>query len=360
MQTDLTQASIHELLTITAPAFSAAEAVHIAASHYGIHAQVRPLVSDRDQNFRMDADDGKRYTLKIANHTEHKTAIDFQNRALLHIAKQDASFPLPRVIPTRDGQLQCSAVNKGKTHFVRVLSWLEGEVLNEAISDPGLVNQLGRLLARLDLALENFDHPGSNPPSLWDMKRAAGLRELLVHIQEPGLRQLIGQVLDRFVSRVKPVLDTLRTQVIYNDMNLGNVLMDKAQPDRIRGLIDFGDLVKSPLIIDLAVAAAYQLGEGDDPLAGALPMIAGYHAIQPLQSTEMALLTDLIRTRLITSLLIGSYRSILFPENREYLLISHHSAKDFLVNLDRLNADDALERIRAACAPERPQESCTP
>jgi len=321
MQTDITQVGIDELLTSTAPAFSAAEAVNIAASHYGI------------------------------NYTEHLTAIDFQNRALLHLAIQDAALPLPRVIPTRDGQLHCSVDNQGKTYFVRVLSWLEGKVLNDAISDPGLASRLGGLLARLDLALENFDHPDSNPLSLWDMKRAAGLRELLVHIQEQGLRQLIGLTLDRFISRVKPVLDTLRTQVIYNDMNLGNVLMDKNQPNRISGLIDFGDLVKSPLIIDLAVAAAYQLREGDDPLAGALPMIAGYHAIQPLQTREMELLTDLIRTRLITSVLIGSYRSKLFPENREYLLISHHSAKNFLVNLDRLHADEALQRIRAVCAP---------
>ena len=350
MQTDLTQASIHELLTSTAPAFSAADAVHIAASHYGIRARVRPLVSDRDQNFLLDADDGKRYTLKIANHTEHKIAVDFQNRALLHIAKQDASFPLPRVIPTKDGQLQCSADKRGKTHFVRLLSWVEGVVLNDAISDPGLANQLGKLLARLDLALADFEHPGSNPLSLWDMKRAASLHELLVHIREPGLRQLISQVLDRFVSRVKPVLDTLRTQVIYNDMNLGNVLMDKAQPGRISGLIDFGDLVKSPLIIDLAVAAAYQLGEGDDPLAGALPMIAGYHAIQPLQTREMKLLPDLIRTRLVTSLLIGSYRATLFPENKEYLLISHHSAKNALIKLSRLDAEEAWGRIRAICA----------
>ncbi|HEY5775246.1 MAG TPA: hypothetical protein VIS57_04105, partial [Xanthomonadales bacterium] len=76
---------------------------------------------------------------------------------------------------------------------------------------------------------------------------------------------------------------------------------------------------------------------------------AGYHGIKPLQQTEMELLTDLVRTRLITSLLIGSYRSMLFPENREYLLISHRSAKDFLINLSHLSAHEALARIRAAC-----------
>ena len=303
-------------------------------------------MSDRDQNFRLDANDGKQYVLKISNHAEQFRFIDFQNCALLHVVKRDPTFPCPRVIPTRGGQLHCSARCDGKTHFVRVLSWLDGLVLNEVTSEPGLVEQLGKLLARLGVALKDFEHPGSNPPSAWDMKRAANLQDLLVYVGDPGLRQIAAYTLERFVSQAKPVLDTLRTQVIYNDMNLANVLMDKKQPDRISGLIDFGDLVKSPLIIDLAVAAAYQMGAGDDPLAGALPMIAGYHAIRPLQEKEMSLLTDLIRTRLVTSLLIGSYRSSLFPENSEYLLISHDPVKRALIGLEGLNPEVALDRIR--------------
>ena len=345
MQPNSTQAEIEKLLTTTPPAFSAADAVSIAASHYGIKAQVRSLVSDRDQNFRLDADDGKRFVLKISNYAEQLQFIDFQNCALLHVSKQDPTFPSPRVIPTREGQLHCSARSDGKTHYVRVLSWLDGQVLDDVKSEPGLVNQLGKLLARLGLALKDFDHPGSNPPSAWDMKRAASLQDLLVYVENPVLRQLVEQTLDRFLTRVKPVLDTLRTQVIYNDMNRGNVLVDKAQPDRISGLIDFGDMVKSPLIIDLAVAAAYQLSAGDDPLAGALPMIAGYHAIRPLQEIEVELLTDLIRTRLITSLLVGSYRSSLFPENREYLLISQNPVKRALIGLAELENDAAFDRL---------------
>jgi len=345
MQTDSTQTEIEKLLTTTPPAFSAADAISIAASHYGIKAQVRPLVSDKDQNFRLDANDGKQYVLKISNYAEQFQFIDFQNCALLHISKQDSTFPSPRVIPTLKGQLHCSAQCGGDTHYVRVLSWLDGLVLDDVEPTPGLVNQLGRLLARLGLALKDFEHPGSNPPSAWDMKQAAGLQKLLVYVRDPILRQLIEQTLDQFITRVKPILNTLRTQVIYNDMNRGNVLMDKAQPDHISGLIDFGDIVKSPLIIDLAIAAAYQLGEGDDPLAGALPMIAGYHAIRPLQETEIHLLTDLIRTRLITSLLIGSYRSNLFPENKEYILISHDSAKRALIGLDGLDSEATFDRI---------------
>jgi Ser/Thr protein kinase RdoA (MazF antagonist) len=345
MQTNSTQADIQKLLTTSPPAFSATDAVSIAASHYGIQAKVRPLVSDKDQNFRLDADDGKQYVLKISNFAEQLQFIDFQNCALLHVAKHDPTFPSPRVIPTHEGQSHCSARCDGKIHYVRVLSWLDGLMLDDVKSEPELVNQLGRLLARLGLALKDFDHPGSNPPLAWDMKRAASLKDLLVYVENPELRLLASQTLDRFLTSVKPVLDTLRTQVIYNDMNLGNVLMDKEQPGRISGLIDFGDIVKSPLIIDLAVAAAYQLSAGDDPLAGALPMIAGYHAIRPLQEIEVELLTDLIRTRLITSLLVGSYRSSLFPENREYLLISQDPAKRALTGLAELDNDTAFDRI---------------
>jgi Ser/Thr protein kinase RdoA (MazF antagonist) len=349
MNPDSTQAIIEKMLTTTPPAFSAAAAVDIAARHYGIQATVHPLVSERDQNFRLDAGDGKRFTLKVSNHAEQQEVIDFQNRALIHAEKQDPSLPLPRVIRTLDGQQYCQVESGGKTHFVRVLSWLDGVVLDVAAVDAGLAKDLGRLLAHFGLALEDFDHPGSNPPLLWDMKRASRLSELVVYIKESGPRLLIDQTLDKFVVQVKPKLDKLRTQVIHNDMNPGNILVDKARSNRIRGLIDFADLVKSPLIIDLAVAAAYQLRKGDDPLAGALPMIAGYHAIRPLHDLEMELLLDLIRTRLITSILIGTYRATLFPENSEYLLISQNSTRNFLLSLNRQNSELALERIRKVC-----------
>jgi len=349
MQAKSTQSIIEKMLTTTPPEFSANEAVSVAASHYGIHGRVSPLVSERDQNFRLDADYGKRYVLKISNEAEQFQVIDFQNKAMVHVEKKDALFPMPRVVPDLLGQLHCSVEHAGKTHFVRVLSWVDGMLLDNAKASAGLANRLGRLLARLGLALEDFDHPGSNPPSLWDMKRAAGLRGLLVYIEDPGLGQMVKHVLDRFISNIEPLLGSLRTQVLHNDMNLGNVVMDKAKPDEISGLIDFGDMVKSPLIMDLAIAAAYQLSDGDDPLSGALPMIAGYHAVRPLEGIEMELLMDLIKTRLITSILISSYRVTLFPENREYLMISHKPAINYLTRLQGLGMTEALERIQAVC-----------
>lgn len=345
MQSNSTQTQIQQMLTTTPPAFSMDEAVHIAAQSFGIEAEATPLVSERDQNFKLRTNNGDFFTLKITNHAEKLEAVDFQNRALLHVADRDPSLPLPRVIPTREQQLYDRVEKSGNSYIVRVLSWLEGNVLHESAIDLSLSLKLGELLASLGAALKDFDHPGSNPPSLWDMKRASGLRDLLIHIDEAGLRQLITQTLDQFETSSKPVLNSLRTQVIHNDMNRGNVLVDKTDSTRISGIIDFGDMVKSPLIIDLAVAASYQLQEGDDPLAGVLPLIAGYHRVTPLQQAELNILTDLIRTRLITSLLISSCRVKLFPENADYLMTSHDSARRFLAQLADLDNDAAYERI---------------
>jgi hydroxylysine kinase len=343
------QADILKSLTTTPPAFSLADAERTANEHFGIGARAEQLVSDKDQNFCLETNDGSRFTLKIANYAELQLTVDFQNKALRHVAGQDASLPIPRVIPASNGQLYSSVNHDGRAHIVRVLSWLDGMPMHEGPIGRELTRKLGELLARLGLALSGFDHPGSNPPQMWDMKRAGDLQELLPCIEDPPTSELIGAVLDRFDRHIQPMLDTLRTQVIYNDLNPGNVLLDKTDPQSISGIIDFGDLVKSPLIIDLAIAAAYQLSKGDDPLAGALPLIAGYHVVCPLQQVEMELMIDLILTRLITSLLINTYRTTLFPENREYQMISYKAIKASLVGLSRLHRDAATERIIAVC-----------
>ena len=353
MSEESPQAIVQRMLTSTSPACSGEQAAAIALEYFGIRASTRPLVSERDQNFRLDADDAHRYTLKISNHAEQTRVVDFQNQALRHIASTDPSLPVPRVIPGLDGQLHSRVEHAGNHHLVRLLSWVEGRVLNSTETSPDLVNRLGRLLARLGLALKDFDHPGSNPPFLWDMKRAGGLRALLGSIEAPDIRGLAAQVLDGFDTRIAPALDSLRTQVIYSDMNLDNVLVDRSRPDRISGLIDFGDLVKSPLIMDLAIASAYQLSNSEDPLNGALPMITGYHAINPLLELEQLLLPDLIKTRLVTSLLIGSYRAKLFPDNREYLLTSFVAARNALLRLSRASTGETVQRISDACGMAR-------
>jgi len=105
---------ILKMLTSTPPDFSLTDVERIASEHFGIQARVKLLVSDKDQNFRLDAQGDKRFTLKIANHAEQQQNIDFQNEALRHVAERDASIPIPRIIPAGNGQMYVS-VNKDGT-----------------------------------------------------------------------------------------------------------------------------------------------------------------------------------------------------------------------------------------------------
>ena len=72
---------------------------------------------------------------------------------------------------------------------------------------------------------------------------------------------------------------SLRQGVIHGDANDHNVL---AEPDRMTGLLDFGDMVHSAIVCDLAVALAYAMLGERDPLAAAGAVIRGYHRHNPL------------------------------------------------------------------------------
>ena len=49
-------------------------------------------------------DDGRAFVLKITNAAEDPVVTDFQIRALLHIAAQQADVRVPEVVPTLDGE----------------------------------------------------------------------------------------------------------------------------------------------------------------------------------------------------------------------------------------------------------------
>ena len=105
--------------------------------------------------------------------------------------------------------------------------------------------------------------------------------------------QLLAE-LDHLDATVAPVLSGLRQQVVHNDLNHHNVLLNPDNPDRVTGVVDFGDMVKTPLIIDLAVAASYQTHLGEDALASVCDIVGAYHTIRPLERREVALLRDLM------------------------------------------------------------------
>ena len=92
------------------PRFSMPEAEKIAEELFGICGIFRQLPSERDQNYHVQTKGQKEYVLKIANKTEEKEALEFQNQAMAHVHRHKDLFPggmrvCPEVCTTRKGDM---------------------------------------------------------------------------------------------------------------------------------------------------------------------------------------------------------------------------------------------------------------
>ncbi len=338
------------LRTVPSPTFTVEDACTIALTHFDLRTSANLLWSYQDQNFCLLTDSGRKFVLKISNALETPQVIDLQARALEHIALADPELPVPCTVPTSNGTDYCLVSDRqGREHMVRLITWIEGQVIAETEASPALVRKMGQILARLGIALRDFSHPAASHKLLWDLKNAADLLELLPHIEATDLRARLEKVFNRFVQRVQPVISSLRSQVIHSDLNRGNILISTGEPQTVSGIIDFGDLVHTPLIMDLAIAAAYHLSDSGDPLERAMPFILGYHEVTPIGKREADLLIDLMLTRLCTSITVQTWLVKLYPENSEYLLLHNRIAKDTLKYICAFPADELGQRIMAAC-----------
>jgi hydroxylysine kinase len=63
-------------------------------------------------------------------------------------------------------------------------------------------------------------------------------------------------VVDQFKYVCLPRLPPLESCLIHNDANDHNVVLD-ASASRVLGIIDFGDMVYAPRIVELAVTITY-------------------------------------------------------------------------------------------------------
>lgn len=340
-----------EVMTAPVPSLSTDAATSILDTNYCLHGALTPLTSERDQNFLLTAASGDRFVLKIANSAEDPAVTDFQTAALVYLADAAPEQPVPRVVMTAAGADTMTVIaSDGRRHRVRLLTWLDGVPLQYADRAPDYAHTLGACLARLGQALAGFEHPGSDYALLWDLKGASRLRRLLEYVDDPDLRALCRTRLERFETAVLPKLGGLRWQVIHNDLNPSNVLVDPAAPGTVTGIIDFGDMVRSPLVVDVAVACAYLLQDSDDPLADVERFIGAYCAIEPLDAAELGVLFDLILTRSTMTILITHWRAAQYPENRDYILRNEPVARKMLKIVSGAAVPEVVERFRAAAA----------
>ena len=335
-------------LDVSPPPVSQDQAAAIARRYFGIDATASELSAERDCNFRLETT-RRTLLLKVANPADPLPAIEAQTAALHHIARTNPILPVPRVHDTLDGQPMLHWDSPTGPLTVRLLSYLPGTPLVHAPRSPTQRRNVGALLGRLTLALQDFDHPGARRALLWDITRALELDALLQHIGDPRRRALASCALDAFRHHAAPKLATLRTRVIHNDFNPHNLLVDPTAPDHLTGIIDFGDMVHAPMVNDLAIACAYDVPETGHPLSNAAELISAYHAANHLLPMEIDVLFDLIAVRQVVSVTVSAWRASLYPDNRAYIQRNSAAAWHGLERFATLSRDQARSCLRTAC-----------
>ncbi|WPB55158.1 phosphotransferase [Xylophilus sp. GOD-11R] len=343
------------VLTAAPAPVEVAWAAQALREQYGLVGRLSLLTGERDSNFRLDLPDGTRCMLKVSHPDEDAVVADFQTQALLHIAQVDPGLPVQRMALTVDATPSVLLPDdQDRPRVVRLFSYLEGLPMPQAERSAAQRRDVAGTLARLDRALSRLWHPAGEKELPWDIQRADRVRALLAYVPDAGRQALAHRALDRFESLAKPVLPALRRQPIHNDFNVFNLLVDPAAPERVSGILDFGDMVEAPVVDDLAVAASYQFDEQGDALATIAEFAAAYHAVSPLQDIEMSLLLEMIRARLAMVVAISGWRAARHPENAAYLLRNNAISWARLQAIDAYTRAQAHDAIATACRAVRP------
>ena len=294
----------------------------IANDLYGVTGATTHLRGERSHNTHFATAGGEQFVLRIASASEPAAVIDCQAQALIHIERSAPELPISRMRVARNGQLVPTVELDGRDHRVRLETYLAGVTFDDgqAISNPALAG-IGEVLGGVAAALADFDHPAASAFMPWDI--ANGL--IIDRDLNAALAEDAAELTVRARPRIEQALEAMQRlprQVIHNDGHTGNLLRSDASSDRLTGLIDFGDMVHTVTVADIAVAGASIAPHQRDPQAALAALAAGYHVHRPLTDEEVQAIPDLVLARLVLSTLLVEYQLAHAPH------IAHHVAAE--------------------------------
>jgi 4-aminobutyrate aminotransferase-like enzyme/Ser/Thr protein kinase RdoA (MazF antagonist) len=339
---------IHDVLEAAPPEVPTELAVEVALSVFGVDGEAIPLDGERDRNFRIDADEGS-FVLKIGNPADPAGAVEMQVLAMEHALRADPGVPIAPPRRTVEGGPTAAVAIDGADHAVQLVEFIHGAAFPAGPASPSRRRSVGAAIARLDRALAGFTHPLTQRVLLWDVTRLPELRPKLDHLPSDR-RDIVERALDRYEAVVEPALPHLPLSTIHGDVNPANMLVERDDPERVAGIVDFGDLVHARTVIDPAVAAAYQAFGDEDPLDALVDVVSAYHAVRPLTAQEILLVPDLAAARMAQSLLISAWRSELHPDNADYILSDAEGCFTTLARLEESDPAALAVALAEACA----------
>ncbi|MBT6110864.1 MAG: aminotransferase class III-fold pyridoxal phosphate-dependent enzyme [Rhodospirillales bacterium] len=291
------------------PKFSNDEVLRILTEHVGVTGSLEILWGETDQNVKIITEDGTGFILKISNERENASSLDCQISAMQHLARHTPSVMVPHVRPLLSGKLyDIVTSSNGAKHLIHVMTLLDGVALETIDPDEGILFATGVQAGEAAVGLHGFYHPAARQNFYWDIRQLGFFEKYISGLKDAGLRKIAADFLPSFCSDVLPQLSALRSQFIHQDTNSGNVMVDPARPNVVSGLLDFGDMIHGPIVLDIAVAAAELAGGGSSVLDNIVAVVRGYDKACPLEETEIDLLYDMIIARQVLGILVGVTR----------------------------------------------------
>ncbi|MBO9634158.1 MAG: aminotransferase class III-fold pyridoxal phosphate-dependent enzyme, partial [Chitinophagaceae bacterium] len=326
--------------------FSTNSVERLVKEHFNLEGQATDLNGYDEWNYLFTQKDGSKFIFKVATDEHGAAFLNAQVRITDHLAGTPVGSRLQQHVASAEGAKLVAVLIDGKRYYLRLLSFLEGEFWVSTKHRPdSLYTDLGRFLGDMDHQLSTFSDPAMHRRYTWDISTAPDANRKLKYITDPHKRRIAGYFLLQFDTLVQPLLSELRHAYVHNDANDYNVLVKN---DKISGLIDFGDMVYTALVNNLAVACTYAMFDVADPLRVAALVVEGYHNKYPLTEQEADLLYWLIAARLCISVTQSAWNSANGSTN-EHHFITERSAWALLEYLIQLNPVKAQEAFRKAC-----------
>lgn len=318
---------------------------------YGFVPQIVRLPGEYDCNARLTHPDGSQYVLKIMHPDRTIDFIEMQIAALMHIANHAPHIPTQRVIPQITGQLWSHVPLVDQSQIVWMLSYIDGTLFADANPvDDALVVNFAQLLGQLDIALATFAHPAAVRELEWDVMRAGWIAEYEHAFTSDIERSIVSTMRNRFEQSMAQYRQELRYSVIHGDANDYNVVVGLPGYNKrqVKGILDFGDMMQTATVSELAIAAAYAMMRHPQPIDALMLMVAQYNAEYPLNEAEMAVLFDLVCMRLCISVTVSAIRKRERPDDA-YMVVSEAPAWALLHVLAEQHPRLMHYRIRHAC-----------
>lgn len=314
------------------PKFSDEKIIRVFKDLYGLEGEVSSFVSYEDQNALIKSKQGK-FVLKIANTKWPRQFIQTQIDVLKHLKKTAPQLKFSETVNTKNGE-ELTIIDG---FCVRLLTFLEGEMLTNIPRNEEIYRDAGRFLGQFSKAMQTFkplDAEGSDP--LWKLDNVMACEPYVKYVLDDETRDRMTRQFAVYKEKILPNLPHLRKAVIHSDANEQNFLISPDNPTKISGLIDFGELQYASQINELAITLAYGLLEENDIGMASKALIGAYDKEFKILDEEREILFDLMAMRLITTVTMSSYNATLYPEN-DYILVAQKPGIALLKQLEDEN-----------------------